>query len=212
MSTPKREPGTHGSSARAIGARASVSFHSGGCRCPHKASMFSAQACTGCRERDLFISFCGSEFQAIITRKLWVLPFFLQCWLVIWMWFRNSQAHLVNTILNLKRQFGMVPGDVRWLSPLKYSKCWAHFSSASPFIHSCFRHFGSQHPAFRFCLNKTGSDSYLCSSGKGLTFNSSCLHFTAVALFMLLFNYAFRWCEQRVYVTNLWRFLVRPVL
>lgn len=191
---------------------ASVSSHPGGCRCPHKAFVFSAQACTGWRERVLFLSFCGREFQAIITRKLWVLPFFLRCWLVIWIWFHNSQARLVNTILNLKRQFGKVPGYVQWISQLKYSKRWAHLSLVRSFIYSCCRHFGSQHPAFRFCLNKTGSDSYLCFSGKGLTFNSSCLHFTTVALFMLLFDYAFRWCDQRVYVTSLWRFLVCPVL
>lgn len=111
---------------------ASVSSHPGGYRCPHKAFVFSAQACTGWRERVLFLSFCGREFQAIITRKLWVLPFFLRCWLVIWIWFHNSQARLVNTILNLKRQFGKVPGYVRWISQLKYSKRWAHLSSSGP--------------------------------------------------------------------------------
>lgn len=116
-------------------------------------------------ERVFFLSFCGSEFQAMITRKLWVLPFFLRCWLVIWIWFHNSQARLVNTILNLKRQFGKVPGYVQWISQLKYSSVGHTLAPSGP---SSTAVAGIWKPAsaFRFCLNKTGSDSYLCFQGR----------------------------------------------
>lgn len=184
MSTPKHEPEPHGSLARVIGARVWLVFlwvsTQEAAGVPTRPSCSLPKPVLAVERGFCFFHSVGVNSKRWLTRKLWVLPFFLQRF-VIWMWFHNSQAHLVNTILNLKRQFGMVPGDVRWISQLKYSKRWAHFSSVRPFISSCFRHFGSQHPAFRFCLTKTGSDSYLCFSGKGLTLNSSCLHFTTVA-------------------------------
>lgn len=49
----------------------------------------------------------------IIIRKLSALLFFLQYWLVTRVWFRNSQAHLVNTTLNLKRPFEMVSAYIQ---------------------------------------------------------------------------------------------------
>lgn len=93
-----------------------------------------------------------------------------------------------------------------WISRLKHLKLWAHFSSVKSLLYSCFKHVGSQHPAFL-----TGSESYLCSSEKGLAF-SSCLHSATTVHFLLLFDYAFWWCDQHVYgVTDLWRVPVCPV-
>lgn len=142
----------------------------------------------------------------IITRKLSVWLFFLQYWLVIWVWFRNSQAHLLNTILALKRQFEMVSAYIWGIGKLEYSKLWAHFSLVKSLIYSCFKHFGSQHPAFstsRFCLNKTGSDSSPCFSGKGWASSSSRLQFPncwplCVTLCSLMPWSTCSWCKQPV--------------
>lgn len=128
--------------------------------------------------------------------------FFKQYWFVIWVWFSNSRSlgHYFES------SEAVWDGISWWISTLKHLKLWAHFSSVKSLLYSWFKHVGSQHPAFL-----TGSESYLCSSGKGLAF-SSCLHSATIVHFLLLFDYAFWWCDQHVYgVTDLWRVPVCPV-